>query len=307
MVRSMQKTVAWGVSAVLFAGLVGGYYLWRAIATRDVPVALEEPAERKPAPRVEPAIRYPIERVPQSADAAQAAAPVPSLDASDPEVQDALARLIGRAAFHQLVHPENMIRHVVATVDNLPRRTLAPALKPVKPIAGPFIAPGNGDSATLAAANAARYTPYVTALESLDTHKMAGIYAYLYPLFQQAYRELGYPNGYFNDRLVEAIDVMLSTPDVPEPIALVQPRIVYQFADPDLEALPSGQKIMLRMGRDNAARVKAKLLDIRQAVTGQSAMPSAATPAAGARDASSASPASVPSAPEPSSTKTSGG
>src|SRR6266542_1850514 len=64
MVRSMQKTVAWGVSAVLFAGLVGGYYLWRAIATRDVPVVLEEPAERKPAPRVEPAIRYPIERVP---------------------------------------------------------------------------------------------------------------------------------------------------------------------------------------------------------------------------------------------------
>src|SRR6266545_5888822 len=270
MVRSMQKTVAWGVSAVLFTGLVGGYYLWRAIATRDVPVALEEPAERKPAPRVEPAIRYPIERVPQSADAAQAAAPVPSLDASDPEVQDALARLIGRAAFHQLVHPENMIRHVVATVDNLPRRTLAPALKPVKPIAGPFIAPGNGDSATLAAANAARYTPYVTALESLDTHKMAGIYAYLYPLFQQAYRELGYPNGYFNDRLIEAIDVMISTPAVREPIALVQPRVVYQFADPDLEALPSGQKIMLRMGADNAAHVKSKLAEIRRVLTGTS-------------------------------------
>jgi hypothetical protein len=46
----------------------------------------------------------------------------------------------------------------------------------------------------------------------------------------------------------------------------VQPKVLYEFADPALEALPSGQKILLRMGPENAARVKAKLREIRALV-----------------------------------------
>jgi hypothetical protein len=41
---------------------------------------------------------------------------------------------------------------------------------------------------------------------------------------------------------------------------------VYLFVDEDLEALTAGQKIMLRMGNENAARVKSKLSEIRQAL-----------------------------------------
>ncbi len=293
----MQKTVAWGVSAVLVGGLAVGYYVWQTLVPRDAPIAsLDVFPESKPQVRAEPQIRYPIERIPPQGAVAQATAPLPPLGSSDAEVQDALARLIGRAAFAQLVRPEEMIRHIVATVDNLPRRTVAPRLWPINPVPGGYIPPGRSESATAVQANAARYAPYVTAFEALDSHKLAAVYAYFYPLFQQAYSELGYPNVYFNDRLIEAIDIMLATPDVPEPIALVQPRVVYQYADPDLEALPAGQKILLRMGSDNAAHVKAKLTEIRQAVTGAGAMP---MPAAGA--------ASVPAAPARSSTPASGG
>ena len=38
----------------------------------------------------------------------------------------------------------------------------------------------------------------------------------------------------------------------------------YQYADPDLEALSSGQRILLRIGKNNATRIKAKLRDIKQ-------------------------------------------
>jgi hypothetical protein len=301
MIRSTQKTVAWGVSAVLVAALAAGYYVWLTFNAREAPVGALEPLPAgKAEARVEPQIRYPIERVPRAQDpAVPAAVPLPPLEASDAEVQDALTRLIGRLAFSQLVRPEQLIRHIVATVDNLPRRTVAPRLWPINPVPGGFVPPGTGDNATLAAANAARYAPYVTAFEALDSHKLAALYAYFYPLFQQAYSELGYPNVYFNDRLVEAIDIMLATPDVREPIALVQPRVVYQFADPDLEALPSGQKILLRMGADNAAHVKSKLTEIRQAVTG----------AGSAQRVSPLAPdaASAPSAPARSSTPASGG
>lgn len=297
----MQKAVAWGVSAILAAGVVATYYAWRSVATHEVALPSVAPAAERASPLLEspkPAIEHPIERVPRTADAPPAATPLPALDASDAEFHDTLSRLIGRAAVVDFIQPEQMIRNIVATVDNLPRKTLAPRLNPVKPIPGPFIASGNGDRLTLSTTNVSRYVPYVTALEAVDAHKLAAVYAYFYPLFQQAYRDLGYPNGYFNDRLIEAIDDMLATPEMREPVALAQPRVLYQFADPDLEALSAGQKIMLRMGPDNAAHVKAKLAEIRRALTGDAA-PSTSPAHAGAVNA--------PSAPARSSTTTSGG
>jgi hypothetical protein len=74
---------------------------------------------------------------------------------------------------------------------------------------------------------------------------------------------LGYPAGSFNDRLIEAIDDLLMTPDVEGPVELTQPRILYEFADPDLEALSAGEKILLRMGPENSAKIKTKLREIR--------------------------------------------
>ena len=85
-------------------------------------------------------------------------------------------------------------------------------------------------------------------------------------LFQQAYEGLGYPSQYFNDRLVEVIDHLLATPDVTGPIQLARPSVMYVYADPALEGLSSGQKTLLRMGPQNAAAIKAKLTELKNAV-----------------------------------------
>jgi hypothetical protein len=121
--------------------------------------------------------------------------------------------------------------------------------------------------AAISAANSARYVPYVRVLESLDTPALIKRYVESYPLFQRAYVELGFPNANFNDRLVAAIDDMLAAPEVSGPVKLVRPKVLYQFADPELESRSAGQKIMLRMGGENAARVKAKLREIRRELT----------------------------------------
>jgi len=94
-----------------------------------------------------------------------------------------------------------------------------------------------------------------------------------YPLFQQAYRELGYPDGYFNDRLVVVIDHLLATPDVPQPVALRQPNVMYEYADPALESRSAGQKLLIRSGPANETAIKAKLREIRAALTGQALPP----------------------------------
>jgi len=47
-------------------------------------------------------------------------------------------------------------------------------------------------------------------------------------------------------------------------LLLTQPNVIYQFADPKLERLSAGQKIMLRIGSENASKIKAKLRQIRK-------------------------------------------
>ncbi|MEE9411600.1 MAG: DUF3014 domain-containing protein, partial [Methylococcales bacterium] len=112
-----------------------------------------------------------------------------------------------------------------------------------------------------------RYLPLVKLTESVNVDQLVSIYIRFYPLFQQAYEELGYPSDYFNDRLIEVIDHLLSSPRVTQPIKLIRPRILYRYADPDLEKLSSGQKILIRMGPDNADRIKKQLRKVRELLT----------------------------------------
>jgi DUF3014 family protein len=149
----------------------------------------------------------------------------------------------------------------------LPRQKVAVEKRPTGPVAGSFAADGDELHATLDPQNYARYQPVVAVVGKLDMRQVAAVYVRFYPLFQQAYQNLGYPNGYFNDRLVQVIDSLTAAPQPEGPIALVRPNVMYVFADPALESRPAGQKLLMRMGPDNAAVIKAKLTELRAAIT----------------------------------------
>ena len=219
----------------------------------DAPAAVAS----APPPAPEPAIRHPLDTAAEPPPAS-----LPSLEHSDSMMRDSVAGLIGRKAFSEAVIPAHLVRRIVATVDNLPRPTAAQRMMPLQPVRGSFVASA-GESASIGEANFARYTPYVRVLESVDARALVKTYVRAYPLFQRAYEELGYPGKYFNDRLMQAIDDMLAAPEIDGPIALVRPKVLYEFADPDLETRSAGQKILLRMGKANALRVKGKLREIR--------------------------------------------
>jgi Protein of unknown function (DUF3014) len=91
---------------------------------------------------------------------------------------------------------------------------------------------------------------YMQLATGIDSTKLVALYIRFYPLFQQAYEDLGYPKAYFNDRVVEVIDHLLAAPEVPAQTKLVQPKVFYQFADPDLETRSAGQKILMRIGNE---------------------------------------------------------
>jgi hypothetical protein len=249
----LQKALLALLAILAVAALVS--IVWQP--ERRVAVPPERAAAPAPPP-AEPSERYPIAATPE---------PVPPLDASDAAVLAALGAVFGDGTLSAYVLPDRVVRRIVVTIDNLPRATAPPSHWPVKPASGTLVTEGSSERVAIATANALRYTAYVRLLESVDAGRFIDFYRRHYPLFQQAYRELGYPNRNFNDRAVEAIDTLTATPSLPAPPRLVQPKVFLQFADRDLEALPAGQKALLRIGPENASRVKAKLAEIRSAIT----------------------------------------
>lgn len=212
-----------------------------------------------------------------SAEPAQPAAPAhplaqqePALPA-DPQAADAalfeeLARLCGAPALAKWIRPADLARHIVATVDALPRRQVPQAVLPTTPVPGSFQVAAVPGGHVMAAANARRYLPWVHLLLSADPAAAAKSYRHFYPLFQRAYRELGYPNSYFNDRLVEAIDDVLEAPEPAPAPRLVQPSVMWRYEDPDLESLSAGQKILLRIGPESGGAVRKWLQAFRAGI-----------------------------------------
>jgi len=220
------------------------------------------------APPTEPVIQHPVAPTPTELEAAapvlDPGQPLPKLQESDMPMAEILGRLFADQKLDRFFILEHFIERFVVMVDNLPRPQLPKTHRPVKQSPGGFLAQGERDHLTIDPANYRRYAPLVKMLASLNTRQVVAIYKRLYPLFQEAYENLGYPDAYFNDRLIEVIDHMLETPQASDPIYLVQPKALYLFADPDLEALSAGRKILIRCGPENAIQIKSILRDYRK-------------------------------------------
>jgi len=270
------------VAIVVLIALIaaGGWWYWsqRAEPPPSRPTVASPPPPESPAPAPQVAASGPQNPV----DAlAEPDAVLPALGEADAAVTSALTELLGAKRVASFLNVDGFVRRAVATVDNLPRPQAASRMWPVQPSPERFLVQGTGEQQVIGAGNAARYAAFTGFVEAVDAERAATVYARLYPLFQQAYEELGYPGRYFNDRLVAVIDHLLAAPEPAGPIAVrltevrgefadTRPWTRYEFADPTLESLSSGQKMMVRVGLSNEKRLKAKLRTFRaQVATGE--------------------------------------
>lgn len=274
-----QESSRWGLVVlvlVVLAGAGGAWWWWQAQAPVVTPAVVSAPpvAAAPPAlPASEPASgpQNPVETL------APPEATLPALAGSDDHVARALGELLGARDIAAFLQMDGLVRRVVATVDNLGREHAPARLWPVHPTPERFVVVGGGPVQTIGLDNAARYGALVRWIESVNMERAVALYARLYPLFQQAYEELGYPGRYFNDRLVAVIDHLLQAPEPASPVAVkltevkgdvpsLRPWVRYEFADPQLQSLSSGQKIMVRVGLENERRLKARLKALRTLV-----------------------------------------
>ncbi len=224
-------------------------------APAPVPTPAPEPTPSPaPAPEVQPTV--PVQKAPA----------LPKLSESDKFMLDIIAGMVNDNTLMEYFHTKRVIRNIVATVDNLPRERAPVKVMPMEYVRGLLITEGDENNLTISPRNAERYAPYMKIADAIDVKKLAAVYVRLYPLFQEAYKDLGYPGQSFNDRLLEVIDDLLNAPDLTTPITLVQPHVLYEYAVPELEACSAGQKILMRIGSDNEAKIKAKLIAFRKQV-----------------------------------------
>lgn len=261
-----------GAAVIVVAVLGAGAYLaHRAmVANTPPPAPAAAPASTASAA---PSIRYPIAQA-ASGPASAVTTPLPALGRSDTPVADALAALADGGDLRALLVPRQIIARIVATIDALPRHAIGARILPLHTPQGAFAIDQTGGVTVIGDRNAERYAPYMRVVDGVDPKTLVAWYVRYYPLFQQAYRQLGYPKGYFNDRLIEVIDNLLAAPDLAQPPAVELQHGHYVYVDPALESLSVGQKLLIRVGPADAARIKAKLRAIRADLAGK-ALPAA--------------------------------
>lgn len=262
----------------VLAAAGGGFLLWRAKQRpAPVPAPVVQPKAPAPPPAAPPPVTPPAPAIAHPLPPEPTGGELPDLDGSDGFFQRALTDLLGKKSVASFLMLDGFARRVVATVNNLDSDTAASQLWPVTRTPGAFEVNGGPGEVTVATGNTARYDAFVRVVDAVDTARVVALYRRTYPLLQKAYEDLGAPGTYFNDRVVAVIDHLLETPVVTEPLRVKRAggsgtdappagSGLYLFVDPTLESRSTGQKILLRMGSANAARLKLKLQEIRSRI-----------------------------------------
>jgi hypothetical protein len=185
---------------------------------------------------------------------------LPPLDETDAVVRELVAKLSSHPAVAAWLATDGLVRNFTVVVANIVEgRTPAVHLRAVRPTTK-FQVTEHGGEVYIDPRGYQRYDSVAGAVASIDPAGAARLYATLKPRIEDAYRELGAPDGSFDRALERAIVVLLKTPVVDAPIRLENRGAVgYAFAAPELEALSPPQKLLLRAGPANARAIKTAL------------------------------------------------
>lgn len=262
------------LTAVITAIVVAGAIYWFVYNNRSAPpqplTTANETNTEKPleTPLAAPKPHQPQPVAPQPAHPQPVAEPAP-LNDSDTAARQDLLSLSADGVLAKWLVPDAVIRKWVAAVSAAADGNLVDKNRPFTH------APGNLKTTVLSiddhgekiyaltADNYQRYEQPIRALALVDNMRAIALYQFWYPRLSQAYAELGMRNKNFHQVLIQAIDQILAAPQPKQPIKLIRPSVYYKFADKKVEKMSGIDKLMIRIGPSNAARVKQKLGELK--------------------------------------------
>jgi hypothetical protein len=249
------RTGLWVATAIAVVAVGAGVW-WFMFRQPPPEAASESPAAGRPAETVE---------APEAAETDEDIE-LPPLDASDALVRELALALSANPDLAAWLTTDRLIRRVTGVVVNVAEgESPVPHVRFLSP-EGSFVAEQSDGGWEVAPDSYRRYDRLVGTFSSMDSRGLARLYRKLEPLFDEAYRDLGYPDGRFREPLAAAIRSLLATPVPPDRVALAPSVESYRYADPRFEQLTPAQKLLLRMGPHNVRRVQAKLRELAAAL-----------------------------------------
>ncbi|MCL1062580.1 DUF3014 domain-containing protein [Shewanella benthica] len=262
------------IVAVAVAAIIAGgaYYYFQASEPVPQPVEVKDIIPEEPLVTIadipEPVIEDVIEPKIIEVEPQVQVEPLPTLSNSDGYVHKKTVEIADGMKIEPLLVEKDLVRHFVVFVDNLAQGELARKVSPLKAPERIFTVSDITNKTYLNPDSYHRYDLYANFVANLDEQQLAATYKELTPLLEEAFEELGYGDMSFNQRLLQAIDIMLAAPVIEQPIELDGVSVNYQFVDPQLEALPNAQKLLVRMGPENTKKVKAALRKLKRYLAG---------------------------------------
>jgi hypothetical protein len=186
------------------------------------------------------------------------------LDTSDGAVKTKLLALSDYNAFARLLVNEALLERFVVMTNTLVDEDLSANNRLLVEPEKPFRTYRQADKEWIDPASYKRYAPYVDVFESLEAESLVQLYQEYKPAIEQIFSEIASPYANFDEKLEEAIEVLLDTPEVPMPVEIFTDSVMYKFVDSQLESLSAPQKQLLRTGPENMRRIKAKLREIKE-------------------------------------------
>ncbi len=239
----------WWVALALILALLVAWGYWKFFAGETA------------SPPATPSVATP--EVPATEPLAGEVVDLPALTESDDWLRDVVGQLSEHPSLVTWLLNEDLVHRLVASVDNIAEgvspRSHVRFLEP----SGDFEVAESGDGLEIDPASYKRYDTLVAVITSLHVDGTAQVYRNVKPLLDEAYRDLGYPDGDFDEVAGRALAVLLETPVLSD-VEVERFASSYKYVDPRLESLSEAQKQFLRVGPENLRAVQAHLRRIAE-------------------------------------------
>ena len=260
------------ILAILFAGILAtlvfilmtGDYGKSEVpqkATSITPVEIEMVPAPEPAPIKEEVLVVEEEFLPELPPE-----PTVTEETADTYARETIETVNGGKALAQFVAGDYIVERAVAIVDALRGGEVPYKLLPVGRPSKPFPVSDDGLRVTMDPSGFNRYDGFAQWVNGIDVMAIVELLNDYESIATEALSRMGVDDFDIRSAVLAATTEILATPISSEGAELMKREANWIYMDPELEALSSLQKQVLRMGPENSEIIQAKARELRGAV-----------------------------------------
>ena len=260
------------ILAILFAGILAtlvfilmtGDYGESEVPEQTAEITPVE-IEMVPAPEPEPIVEE-VVVVEEAVLPELPPEPTVTEETADAYARETIESVNGGKALAQFVAGDYIVERAVAIVDALRRGEVPYKLLPVGRPSKPFPISDDGLRVTMDSSGFSRYDVFAQWVNGIDVLAIVELLNEYEQIATEALSRMGVGNFDIRSAVLAATTEILATPIAPESAELMKREANWVYMDPELEALSSLQKQVLRMGPKNSEIIQEKARELRGAV-----------------------------------------